>query len=291
MQPYPTEGVLRHEMIRVCQRLYQKNFVSASDGNLSARLSPERLLITPSGFSKGDLRETYLIIVDMEGKVIRGARGPCGAMLKVTSELKMHLEVYRQRPDVKAVVHAHPPIATGFSLAGVPLAKCLLPEVVYTLGAIPTTRFAAPTTEEVPESVRELIQTFDALILDRHGALTVGKNVWDAYYKLEKIEHTALVMLTAYQLGSVRELTTEQRQKVIEVGNSLGIKPEAMAVCKVGENGTSLCSISSDIKRSSGDSVSQGASEVMSSVPQANKESERDTIRTAILEEIELVKS
>jgi len=287
----PTEGVLRHEMIKVCQRLYQKNFVSASDGNLSARLSQERLLITPSGFSKGDLRESYLIIVDMNGKVIRGARGPGGEILKVTSELKMHLEVYRQRQDVKAVVHAHPPIATGFSLAGVPMAKCLLPEVVYTLGAIPTTTFAAPTTEEVPESVRELIQTFDALILDRHGALTVGKDVWDAYYKLEKIEHTAQVMLTAYQLGSVRELTKEQRQKVIEVGYSLGIRPEAMAICKGGEDGTSSCSISSDRKCCSGNSVSHGAPEVVCSIPIANKESERDTIRTALLEEIESVKS
>ncbi len=157
----------------MCQRLYQKNFVSASDGNLSVRMSNDRLLITPSGFSKGDIQERWLLVVDLDGKLVRGARGPKGEALRLTSEIRMHSEVYRQRPDVNAVVHAHPPVATGFSLAGVPLAGCLLPEVVFTLGAIPTTRFAAPTTEEVPESVSELIQTFDALVLDRHGALTV----------------------------------------------------------------------------------------------------------------------
>ena len=288
MQPYPTEGVLRHEMIRVCQRLYQKNFVSASDGNLSVRLSPERLLITPSGFSKGDLRESHLIIVDMNGKIIRGARGPNGEILNVTSELRMHLEVYRQRPDVKAVVHAHPPVATGFSLAGVPLAKCLLPEVVYTLGAIPTTRFAAPTTEEVPESVRELIQTFDALILDRHGALTVGKDVWDAYYKLEKLEHTATVMLTAYQLGSVREMTTEQRQKVMEVGQTLGVRPEAMAMCQAGNDGTGSCAITPGKICCSRESVPEVDSTFKEVSTPAKRELERNAIRKLLLEEIEM---
>jgi L-fuculose-phosphate aldolase len=211
-------------------------------------------------------------------------------MLKVTSEIRLHLEVYRQRPDVNAVVHAHPPIATGFSLAGVPMAKCLLPEVVYSLGAIPTTRFAAPTTEEVPESVRELIRTFDAMVLDRHGALTVGKDLWDAYYKLEKLEHTATVMLTAYQLGGIRELSSEEREKVMAVGQSLGMRPEAMAICKGGEDGTSSCSISSGRRCCAGDSVSHSTPEVVCSIPSVSKESERDNIRTAILEEIELEK-
>jgi L-fuculose-phosphate aldolase len=207
-------------------------------------MSNDRLLITPSGFSKGDIQDRWLLVVDMNGKPIRGARGPKGEELRLTSEIRMHTEVYRQRPDVNAVVHAHPPVATGFSLAGVPLAGCLLPEVVFTLGAIPTTKFAAPTTEDVPESVKELIQTFDALVLDRHGALTVGKDIWDAYFKLEKIEHTAVVMLTAHQLGGVRELSQEERQKVVEVGKSLGIRSEAMAVCKVDESGNSSCTCS-----------------------------------------------
>jgi L-fuculose-phosphate aldolase len=285
MQPFPTEGILRQEMIRVCQRLYQKNFVSASDGNLSVRLSSNRLLITPSGFSKGDLEARWLLIVDMNGKLLRGSRGPRGEELKLTTELRLHLEVYRQRPDVNAVLHAHPPVATGFSLAGVSLAGCLLPEVVYTLGAIPTTRFAAPTTEEVPDSVRELIQSFDALVLDRHGALTVGKDLWEAYYKLEKLEHTALVMLTAYQLGGVREMTTEQRQKVVEVGGALGIREEAMAACKVDSSGKAVCSI--DKGNGNGSSCGEDCTSSNSNESHGtDPATARDTVRKIIMQEM-----
>jgi L-fuculose-phosphate aldolase len=285
MQPQPTEGVLRHQMIQVCQRLYQKNFVSASDGNVSARLGKDRLLITPSGFSKGDLQERWLLMVDLNGNILRDARGLKGEQLKVTSELRMHLEVYRQRSDVNAVVHAHPPVATGFSLAGVSLAGCLLPEVVYTLGAIPTTRFAAPTTEDVPESVKELINTFDALVLDRHGALTVGKDLWEAYYKLEKLEHTAQVMLTAYQLGGAKELNAEERRKVVQVGSTLGVKPEAMAVCKVDETGKATCSIpqikNAEPKQTTSPQTSTPPTEVLDSSSLT-----RDTIRNIILQEV-----
>jgi len=285
IQPIPTEGVLRQEMIRVCQRLYQKNFVSASDGNLSARLSSNRLLITPSGFSKGDLEARWLLIVDMDGKLLRGSRGPRGEELKLTSELRLHLEVYRQRPDVNAVLHAHPPVATGFSLAGVSLAGCLLPEVVYTLGTIPTTQFAAPTTEEVPDSVRELIQSFDALVLDRHGALTVGKDLWEAYYKLEKLEHTAQVMLTAYQLGGVREMTAKQRQKVVEVGSALGIRQEAMAACKVDSSGKAVCSI--DKSNGNGSSRDDNCSSYNSNGSQSiDPAKARVTIRKIIMQEL-----
>ena len=284
IQSFPTEGVLRQEMIRVCQRLYQKNFVSASDGNLSARLSPNRLLITPSGFNKGDLQERWLLMVDMDGKLIRGSHGPRGEELKLTSELRMHLEVYRQRSDVNAVAHAHPPIATGFSLAGVSLSGCLLPEVVYTLGAIPTAAFAAPTTQEVPDSVRDLIRTFDALVLDRHGALTVGKDLWDAYYKLEKLEHTAQVMLTAYQLGGVREMTADQRRKVVEVGSALGIREEAMAVCKIDSSGRASCAIG----KGSGDGTKGASCSSCSSGNQDNAgtKSSRDLVRKIIMQEI-----
>ncbi len=268
----------------MCQRLYQKNFVTASDGNLSVRMSNDRLLITPSGFSKGDIQERWLLVVDLEGKLIRGARGPKGETLRLTSEIRMHTQVYRQRPDVNAVVHAHPPVATGFSLAGVPLAGCLLPEVVYTLGAIPTTRFAAPTTEEVPESVSELIQTFDALVLDRHGALTVGKNLWDAYFKLEKIEQTAVVMLTAHQLGGVREMSQDERQRVVEVGTSLGIRSEAMAVCSIDESGKKCCNCSKTNADPNQDNHSSENLEVLAGKDNVNG---RDFIRQVIMEELQ----
>lgn len=224
------------------------------------------------------------MVVDMDGKLIRGARGPKGEELRLTSEIRMHTEVYRQRPDVNAVVHAHPPVATGFSLAGVPLAGCLLPEVVFTLGAIPTTKFAAPTTEDVPESVKELIQTFDALVLDRHGALTVGKDLWDAYFKLEKIEHTAVVMLTAHQLGGVREMSQEERKKVVEVGKSLGIRSEAMAVCKVDECGNASCTCSDPNTCTISNNTSE---EKLESPSNKSDFDSRTFIRQVIMEELQ----
>ncbi|RKY58435.1 MAG: class II aldolase/adducin family protein, partial [Candidatus Latescibacterota bacterium] len=134
---------LRRDIIHVCQRMYQRGYVAANDGNVSARVSEDRILITPSGMSKGFIREDQLILCDMEGKVISGN-------LKPSSELPMHLMVYRERPDVNAVVHAHPVVATGFAVAGIPLAQCVLPEVVLTVGAVPVAEYGTPSTEEVP---------------------------------------------------------------------------------------------------------------------------------------------
>ena len=135
----------------------------------------------------------------------------------------MHLEAYRQRPDIGAVVHAHPPVATACTLAGVSLARCVLPEVVLTLVAIPTAGYATPSTDEVPDSIRDLIRDYDALLLERHGALTVGKDVFDAYFKLEKVEHTAEVTLAAMQLGGIRGLASEEVRKLESVRQSMGL--------------------------------------------------------------------
>jgi L-fuculose-phosphate aldolase len=201
----------RQDIIRVGRMLHSHGYIAATDGNISIRVSPDRILTTASGVSKGFLRDEHIVAVDADGNVLLGRHKP-------SSELKMHLITYKLRPEVKAIVHAHPPTCTAFTIAGISLAKCILPEVVMTLGVIPTADYATPTTGEVPDSIKDHIMKYDAVILDRHGAITVSKSdVYDAYYKLEKIEHTAEITLRARQLGKVKTLTGEQIEKLADV--------------------------------------------------------------------------
>ncbi|MFH0809685.1 MAG: class II aldolase/adducin family protein [Pseudomonadota bacterium] len=201
------EHEIRKDIVLICRRLSERGFIAASDGNVSVRLQGPggagRLLITPSGLHKGFIKEDDLVLCDMSGKALRG-RG------KPSSEILMHLQAYQLRPDVNAVVHAHPPLATAFTIAKVSLARCVLPEVVITMGTIPTTAYATPCTAEGPEVIKDLIGDHDALVLDRHGTLTVGKDLFEAYGKLEKIEHTAQVTLAARMLGNLTLLNESQ---------------------------------------------------------------------------------
>jgi len=220
------EAALREEVVRVCRLMWENGLVSASDGNVSVRLGKDRLLTTPSGVSKGFLAACDAVLIDMEGQPVGPAAGR-GKPPKPSSEILLHLEVYRQRPDVEAVVHAHPPLAIAFTIAGVALTQCVLPEVIVNLGSIPTTAYATPSSPEGPMVIRELIRSHDALIVDRHGSVTVGKSLFDAYMKLEKIEHLAQVTLAARQLGRVAELPpAEVRKLVASRRSSLGLPPE-----------------------------------------------------------------
>jgi len=220
------EAALREEIVRVCRLVWEKGFVAASDGNASVRLGRDRLLVTPSGLSKGFLSASDVVLTDLEGKPVRSFyRGD--ARRKPTSEIVLHVEVYRQRPDVRAVLHAHPPLAIAFTIAGISLAQCVLPEVVVNLGSIPTTAYATPATAQGGEVIRDLIRDHDALILDRHGTVTVGPTLFDAYMKLEKIEHLAHVTLAARQLGRVGLLPQEEVRKLVEIRREkLGLPPD-----------------------------------------------------------------
>ena len=210
-----TEHELRAEIVRISRLLWERGFVAATDGNVSARLGEDKVIITPSGFSKGFIKPEQLIVTDMDGKLIPSyARGNRG--LRPSSETPLHLEVYRQRADVQAVVHAHPPITVAFTIAGISLAQCVLPEVVVSLGSIPTTAYAMPGSPEGAEVIRELVRTHDALVLDHHGAVTVGKTVFEAYMKMEKVEHTAEITMAARQLGQVNVLPPEEVRRLVE---------------------------------------------------------------------------
>lgn len=219
------EAALREEIVRVCRLLWEKDLVAASDGNASVRLGHDRLLVTPSGLSKGFLSASDVVVTDMKGKAMRSFHD--GAKRTATSEIALHLEVYRQRPDVRAVLHAHPPVATAFTIAGISLAQCVLPEVVVNLGSIPTTAYATPSTVAGAEVIRDLIRDHDALILDRHGTVTVGPTLFDAYMKLEKVEHLARITLAARQLGRVGLLPQEEVRKLVEMRRQkLGLPPD-----------------------------------------------------------------
>ncbi len=234
-----TEHELRQEIIRVGRLVWERGYAAATDGNLSARLGADRLLVTASGVSKGFLSSDDLVVIRPSGEPVSGG---WGRGQQPSSEIAMHLEVYRQRPDVNAVVHAHPPLATAFSIAGVSLARCVIPEVIVTLGGIPTAEYATPGTTEVPAAIRQAIRDYDAIILAHHGSLTVGSTLWEAYLRLEKVEHTAQITLAAHQLGRVNVLSPQAVEKLVQKRRELLQRQgrdlcEGCSVCVLGDEG------------------------------------------------------
>lgn len=216
------EEHLRGEIIRVCRLVYQSGFVAATDGNISARLNDQYILATPSGFSKGFIEPDELIVVGMDGRQVTDYHHRAQRGLRVTSEILLHLEVYRQRPDVQAVIHAHPPITVALSIAGIPIAKCLLPEVLLSLGSIPTTEYATPSSPEGPLAIRPYIGNHDAIVLQRHGSVTIGKSPFDAFLKLEKVEHSARITMILRQLGVDSPIPPQEAAKLIEMRGRRG---------------------------------------------------------------------
>ncbi len=203
------------DIVEVCRRIHQRGWISSTDGNVSVRLPGNKIIITPSGIHKGFMTERELVVVDMKGNVLEG-RG------KPSSELAMHITCYNERPEINAVVHAHPTLSIAFSLAGITLARCLLPEVVFTLGSIPTAEYAAPTTGEVPDSIKRYIKDYDAMILERHGSLTIGVDLFSAYNTLERMEHVAEITYHARQLGQVKPLSKGQVDQLLQIGADKG---------------------------------------------------------------------
>jgi len=184
------ERNLRSEIVAACRRMERKDLIAASDGNVSCRCGDGAILITPRGVFKGEIEPGELVKTDMEGEILEGTGKP-------SSEIRMHLCVYKQRQDVFAVVHAHPPVATAFTLAHFPFNSKALPEVWLTIGPVPTAPYATPSTDEVPNSIAPFIEKHRAILLKRHGALTFGKSVLDAYMRMEKLEHAAKVLFLA----------------------------------------------------------------------------------------------
>ncbi len=214
------EERLRADIVEVGRRLYARGYTASNDGNISVRLDERRLLMTPTGVCKGFMDAGMMCITDLEGRKLEGERSP-------SSEIQMHLEVYRQRPEIQAVVHAHPPIATAFAVAGIPLDRAVLAEVVTTLGSIPIAEYATPSTKELPETVRKYVKAHDGMLLANHGALTLGSDLFAAYYKMETIEHFANISFVARMLGGERLLSREEVVRLQGLRGRYGISSPA----------------------------------------------------------------
>jgi L-fuculose-phosphate aldolase len=198
-----TEVELRRDLVRFSRMLYRLGFMPGTSGNLSVRLDDRRLLVTPTGVSKFLLRSADMVIVDLQGRQLDGYR-------KVTSEISMHVAVYRHRDDVTAVVHSHPPIATAFACVGRELEEMLCQEAVMTLGVVPLANYATTGTEEVTASLAPFIPDHDAILMANHGAVSYGSTLLQAFQKMEIVEHLAQIALAAHQLGDPRILNHEQ---------------------------------------------------------------------------------
>jgi L-fuculose-phosphate aldolase len=223
------ESSLRADIVEVGRRMYARGYTASNDGNISVRLEGNRLLMTPKSVCKGFMTPDMMCITDLEGNKLQGDRDP-------SSETLMHLEVYRQRPDVQAVVHAHPPTATGFAVAGIPLDRAVLAEVLTTLGSIPIAEYATPSTRELPEAVRKYIKAHDGMLLANHGALTVGADLFGAYYKMETIEHFAKISLVARMLGRENLLSREEVTRLQDLRGAYGIKAPAPICAEAAED-------------------------------------------------------
>lgn len=199
----------RQEIVQFGRRMHEQGFVAATDGNLSVRLDERRLLITPTCMSKGVMRPSDIVVVDMQGNLVAGKR-------KVSSEIAMHLLIYRLRPDVRGIVHAHPPTATGFAASGFGLSRPLVCEVVVALGSVPLARYGTPGTPELSEALEPLIPGHDAILMANHGVVTYGASLENAFMKMETVEHFAKISLVAHLLGHEQPLGEEEVEKLVQ---------------------------------------------------------------------------
>ncbi|HQF42905.1 MAG TPA: class II aldolase/adducin family protein [Ignavibacteriaceae bacterium] len=210
----------KKKLVEICHKVYEKGFVAAYDGNISCRTEDNTFLITRSGICKGDVTEKDIIEIDSDGKILKGKS-------KISTEHKIHLYAYKNRSDVKAVVHCHPVYATAIALLGKGLTEHYLPEVMLTLGKIPLCKYSTPSTDEVPKSMEPYIHYSRAMLLENHGAVTLGKTLDDAYYKMEKLEHYSKILLFAKLSGLPRKLSKKNINDILKISEiTYGIKPD-----------------------------------------------------------------
>ncbi len=213
------EAEARKLIVEVGRLMYERNYVVASDGNVSIRLGDGRVVATPTMTCKGRMTEDCLAITDMEGNNLTDKRA--------SSELAMHLLIYKMRPEIKAVCHAHPPNGTAFSVAGLAIEQPILSEVVLTLGCVPLTTYGTPSTNELTESMKPFVAHHNALLMANHGAVAYGKDLWEAWDRMETLEHTAKIAILARALGNVNDLPKEAIEKLIHIREKAGYLTES----------------------------------------------------------------
>jgi L-fuculose-phosphate aldolase len=217
-----SEDEHRRDICAVGRWIHQRGYVAATDGNISVRLDPRRVLTSPTAISKGMMAPDDLVVTDLEGKKLSGRRNP-------SSELAMHLLIYRRRPDIHSVCHAHPPTATGYAAAGLPLNKALVSEIVLALGCIPVARYGTPGTPELTEALEPLVQHYDAILMANHGVVTCGPDLLTAYFRMETTEHFARVALVTELLGKQVLLSGADVEKLLAARARYGLETAAGA--------------------------------------------------------------
>jgi len=212
------EQTARRDLVKICQLMYERSYVVSSDGNVSVQLDDGRVLATPTMTCKGRTTEDMLAVTDLEGRSLNDRRA--------SSELAMHLLIYRERSDVRAVCHAHPPHGTAFAVAGLPIDQPILSEVILTLGCVPLAEYGTPSTEELTDAMRPLVRHHNALLMANHGAVAYGADLWQAFDRLETLEHTAKIAILAHILGGSRNLSPYAIEKLINVREAAGYLDE-----------------------------------------------------------------
>ena len=213
-----SERETKEEMCEIGRRVYNRGMVAANDGNFSVKLNDNEFLCTPTGVSKGFMTPEYICKVDAAGNVLEANEG-----FRPSSEVKMHMRVYKERPDVNAVVHAHPMYATTFAIAGIPLMEPIMPEAVIALGGVPLAKYGTPSTVEVPDSIMPYLQQYDAVLLENHGALTYSDTLMNAYHKMESLEFYARLMYQAKMIGGPQILDEKRVEELYEIRRSMGL--------------------------------------------------------------------
>ncbi len=232
-----SEYEIKKQICDIGKRIYDRGMVAANDGNISVKISDNEFLCTPTGVSKGFMTPDYICKVDAKGNVIQANKG-----FKPSSEIKMHMRVYKERPDVQSVVHAHPIYATSFAIAGIPLTQPIMPEAVIALGCVPIAEYGTPSTEEIPDAVSKYLQYYDAVLLENHGALAYSDSLLSAYHKMESLEFYAQLLFLSRQLGGPKELSSAQVERLYEIRRQFGLKGKHPAdVCPNAKAGKSSC--------------------------------------------------
>ena len=213
------ESDARKLIVEVGRLMYERSYVVSSDGNVSIRLDENRVLATPTMTSKGRMTEDSLAVTDIDGRPLSDK--------KASSELEMHLLIYKMRPDVKAVCHAHPPHGTAFAVAGLPIDKPILSEVILTLGCVPLTDYGTPSTNELTDAMKPFVKNHNALLMANHGAVAYGKDLWEAFDRMETLEHTARIAILSRALGNANDLPPDAIEKLIDIREKAGYLNES----------------------------------------------------------------
>ncbi|MDR3225250.1 MAG: class II aldolase/adducin family protein [Clostridiales Family XIII bacterium] len=214
-----TDDQARKQIVDIGRRMYDKNFVAANDGNISCRVSQDEIWATPTGVSKGFMDEAQLVKLRLDGTVLKEGG------LDASSEIKMHLRLYNENPEVDGVVHAHPPVATSFAIAGIGLDKAIYPEALVTLGTVPCVHYEAPGSQGVPDSIAPYCRDYNAVLLANHGALAWGKNLTEAWYRLESLEHYAMILMyTGNIIEKANVLSRDQVCELIRIREASGVR-------------------------------------------------------------------